>query len=220
MQSAILVFLLGFSFLMGSVPFGFIIARLLGAPDPRKAGSGNIGATNMARVVGPRAAAATLVLDLIKGMIPVFLSGSLPFLSWISTFLTDSTETLSQASPELSWACGFLAVAGHCFSPWIRFRGGKGVATGLGVVLMLSPIAALVGVVSFVFTFFHKRIGSLSSLIGILATCIAHGVLLDSDQAFGAEQGFGFLMVFLILARHESNIDALLSGTEKPFERT
>jgi len=122
--------LLALAYLAGSIPFGLFIARTLTGKDVRSVGSGNIGATNVARAAGKGAAAATLILDALKGLAPVLLA----------RLVQDPRPFRSAAG--LAAACGVLAVVGHCFPVWLRFRGGKGVATGLGVGLALAPVAA------------------------------------------------------------------------------
>src|ERR1700741_2575834 len=114
------------AYLLGSIPFGLLLAKLLAGSDIRKSGSGNIGATNVARVVGPAAGILTLVLDVAKGAAAVWLAGRF-------------TEQSSTAMP----LAAVVALLGHCFPVWLKFKGGKGVATALGVFLMLSPLAAV-----------------------------------------------------------------------------
>src|SRR5437660_11395250 len=114
-----------FAYLCGSIPFGLLIARATSGKDVRTVGSGNIGATNVARAAGKSAAAATLALDALKGFVPVALARG--DAAWLPT------------------ACAVGAVLGHCFPVWLKFRGGKGVATGFGVSLALAPWAALAG---------------------------------------------------------------------------
>lgn len=198
------------AFLLGSVPFGLLVAKLFHVSDLQKRGSGNIGATNVARVLGfwP-AGAITLVLDLCKGIIPVALVMPAGAGLWLSAVGVPYYEFTRSAI----WGVGLAAVLGHCFSPWLRFKGGKGVATGFGAVLLLSPWAALIGAGAFLLSFLSSRIGSLSSISGLVAASVAQVVLFPS----GIFLLPGALMIFVILLRHESNIDALLESRERTF---
>jgi glycerol-3-phosphate acyltransferase PlsY len=202
--------MMGIAFLLGSIPFGLLIARIYQVTDLRSKGSGNIGATNVSRVVGfwP-AGALTLLMDFTKGALSVALVE--PWLSPTWTHAVLGTELYFD--PWVIWWVGFCAVAGHCFCPWLRFKGGKGVATGLGVIAILSPWAALVGVFAFVITFVTRKIGSLASLAGLLIASVTHVVL----NPLGAHLWAGLAIVLLILMRHQGNIEALLEHRERTF---
>lgn len=205
--------LLALTFLVGSIPFGLLVARAAGLQDVREHGSGNIGATNVARVRGWGPGFATLFLDLLKGAaVPLLLQleGAQFVLNRVAEGLRLEPTTLGVA---LVWWCGFFAVAGHCFSPFVRFKGGKGVATGLGAALALTPWAALGGVVAFLFFAFRSRIVSLASIVSLFATTLVEICLHGVSQQHWA----GLAVIWLIILRHEKNIDALLSGTEKTF---
>ncbi len=155
-----LLCLLGFA--AGSIPFGLILALVFGKTDIRKAGSGNIGATNVARVVGRKLGVVTLVLDALKGALPVLVA--------VDVLGAD----LSPRGVELvSALVGLSALLGHCFTPWLRFKGGKGVATGLGVLLALDPEVAGYGVVAFAVAFFASRLVSVSSLAAAVVVVVA-----------------------------------------------
>lgn len=189
------------AFFLGSIPFGLFISKFYGIKNLKSQGSGNIGATNVSRVVGFWPAGfLTFILDTAKGALPII-------------FLKNYGHQLLSTEPTLFelWMLGLSAVLGHCFSPWLGFKGGKGVATGLGAVAILSPIAAITGVIAFIVTFFSCRIGSLSSLTGLTVVVITHWVLYPPENYFFP----GAAMIFVILMRHETNIDALLSGQEK-----
>ena len=141
------------AFLLGSIPFGLLIARAFGVGNLRDAGSGNIGATNVSRVVGFWPAGfLTLLLDALKGMIYVlaFKEG------WIAIQGFEPT-------PFALWLFGFAAVLGHCFSPWLKLNGGKGVATTYGVLLALAPLSGGIGILGFLFAFLVTRVGSVGS---------------------------------------------------------
>lgn len=207
-MSEILLFLA--CFLLGSLPFGLWVARAFHVVDLREQGSGNVGATNVARVAGFWPAGfLTFLLDFLKGAIPVFLVVQ-PESQESIRALFGAANPFSESTP---WLCGLFAVVGHCFSPWLKFRGGKGVATGFGALLALSPMAALAGLIGFGLTFASSRIGSLSSLAGLLAASIAQVVFFP----IGAHLLPGAVMVFVILIRHEQNIEALIKGQERTF---
>ena len=135
------------AYLLGSIPFGVLLARLAGAGDVRSAGSGNIGATNVARVAGPLAGILTLVLDTAKGAAAVLLA-----------------DRLANGSAMWVILAGLAVLMGHCFPIWLRFKGGKGVATALGVFLMLSPPSALAALFVFVLVVGYWKYVSLGSI--------------------------------------------------------
>lgn len=135
------------AYLSGSVPYGKIVGRAYGV-DIQKRGSGNIGFANVRRVLGWRAGIATLIADILKGLAPTAIA-----LLWFP--------------PALSFAVGFAAIIGHVFPVWLRFRGGKGIATGLGVVLALQPLVGIIGAVSYVLGSLILKKSSSASLIGL-----------------------------------------------------
>jgi glycerol-3-phosphate acyltransferase PlsY len=201
--------------LVGSIPFGVIVARFYQVDDLQSRGSGNIGATNVSRVLGfwP-AGAITFTLDFLKGALPVFVVGLASFQSaWANWVSSIGFAGQSEITESKIWAVGLCAVVGHCFSPWMRFKGGKGVATGIGVLLVLSPVAGLAGLIAFGLTFREKKTGSLASLSGLMTVAIVHWVF----QPPGNYLWFAGAIVFLILIRHDTNIDALLQNRENAF---
>jgi glycerol-3-phosphate acyltransferase PlsY len=121
------------AYLLGSIPFGLLLTKLVGGGDVRKAGSGNIGATNVARVAGPLAGIVTLILDAAKGGVAVLLAAR-----------------FSGESATWMMAAGLAALVGHCFPVWLKFKGGKGVATAAGVFLVLCPLAMLSSLILFI----------------------------------------------------------------------
>jgi glycerol-3-phosphate acyltransferase PlsY len=186
--------LLGLSYLAGSIPFGLLIARAVTGQDVRAVGSGNIGATNVARAAGRTAAIATLVLDALKGLFPVLLA-------------------LRSEDPQagmLGAACAVAAVAGHCFPVWLRFRGGKGVATGLGVALALSPPAALAGGVTWLVLYKGFKVSSIGSLGGVSVALVVAAVWAPRSAVLGLGA-----IALLILLRHEGNLRRLLRREER-----
>jgi glycerol-3-phosphate acyltransferase PlsY len=176
-------------YLAGSIPFGVIVARLFGLGDLRKIGSGNIGATNVLRTGNRRAAALTLVLDALKGAIPVAL-----FLGW--------GDLAAQSA-----AVG--AFIGHCFPVWLRFQGGKGVATFLGIILALSFPAGLLACATWLAAARLSRISS----VGALAAAAAAPVWFWLLDRFEAVLTVAFLAA-LVFVRHHANIARLIAGTE------
>lgn len=205
--------LFALAFLLGSIPFGLLVARAFVGGDIRAQGSGNIGATNVARVAGfwP-AGVLTFLLDVLKGMaVPMILSFPMIQTGWLAT-----TSGGMEINSELEWLAGLCAVLGHCFSPWVKFKGGKGVATGFGVILVMTPAAAVCGALAFAFAFFKTRVGSLSSITGLLVAFVAHLVIHD-HSSYGPDLLIFAVMAFLILIRHEANLDRLLKGKERSF---
>jgi glycerol-3-phosphate acyltransferase PlsY len=181
-------------FLLGSIPFGVLLARARGV-DLTKVGSGNIGATNAARALGKKSGVIVLILDTLKAYLPTL------------------AVLLLGAGPEIAAATGLAAFTGHIFSPWLRFRGGKGVACGLGCFLALSPaaagIAAAVCLVAVVLT----RLGSLGSLLGALALAPAL-FFLHAPRAYLV---LAVVMLILIVWRHRENIGRMRAGKENKW---
>ena len=188
------------SYLIGAIPFGLLIGRLAGV-DVRAAGSGNIGATNVARLLGKRLGVITLVLDCLKGFLPIFLA---------SRMLPDGAGR--QTALLL---CGILAVVGHMFPVYLGFRGGKGVATALGVFLFLSPPAIAVTVVVFFITVAFSGFVSAGSLL-------ASGLFPLWLWLFGEPAGSlvsGLIISSLIWLKHRENIGRLIRGEEKSWKK-
>jgi len=187
-------FLVG-GYLAGSIPFGFLIARFFAKKDVREAGSGNIGATNVARVVGKKLGLLTLFLDAMKGAIPVLVVGSL-------------------AAPServvLETATGFLAFVGHCYPVWLKFKGGKGVATGLGVLLATLPLYALGGFGVFAVVFALSKTVSLGSMLAAAGLFVGFIVFHPLD---GTIPFFAAMLVILVW-KHRGNISRLLKKQE------
>jgi glycerol-3-phosphate acyltransferase PlsY len=182
------------AYLCGSIPTGVIIARRLGI-DVRKVGSGNIGATNVARSVGKKAGLLTLLGDAAKGLLPVL-----------------AVRALNLGETPLTCAA-VAALLGHLFSPFLNFSGGKGVATGLGVFLGLAPQAILLALLLFVLTFAVSRIVSLASLVATGATPILLFILSYPPGHVFA----GIIIAGFVIIRHQENISRLLKGQESRF---
>ena len=184
-----LVAALAFGYLLGSIPFGLIFARMAGLGDIRKIGSGNIGATNVLRSGRKGVAAATLLADLAKGSLAVWLAG--------------------QFGQDQAMMAGLGAFLGHCFPVWLKFKGGKGVATYIGVLLALAWQGALVFAVSWLLVAVITRYSSLAALV---ASVIVPVALFYFGQVRIAE--LFVLLTILIWIFHRANISRLVSGTE------
>jgi acyl phosphate:glycerol-3-phosphate acyltransferase len=181
------------AYLAGSIPFGALLARLKGI-DLRQVGSGNIGATNVARAMGKGWAVAVLAADACKGFVPV----------WLGRHFGLSATAIALA--------GAAAIIGHTFTLFLRGRGGKGVATSLGVALALSPVAALVGFVAYVLVFAATRLSSLGSLLGVWTFALLFVLREQPERPLSALAIGGAVLVTL---RHRENIARLVRGEEK-----
>jgi acyl phosphate:glycerol-3-phosphate acyltransferase len=189
------------SYLLGSIPFGVILARLFGGADVRKAGSGNIGATNVARVAGPAAGVLTLLLDAAKGWFAVWLAGH-----------------FMHGEAGLLVAAGFFALLGHCFPPWLRFRGGKGVATAAGVFGALCPEALLAALILFGLVVWFWHYVSLGSLAAAAAIPLLVYFLWAPHFAPPNIVTLGSLAIAaLVIFQHRGNIGRLTRGDEPKF---
>jgi glycerol-3-phosphate acyltransferase PlsY len=202
------------AYLLGSVPFGLIIGRI-GGIDVRKHGSGNIGATNVWRVLGQKWGGATFLLDAGKGFAAVRLAENIA--CW----------RFPQPVPEdyLAYAAVFAALAcilGHTFPVWLRFKGGKGVATSLGVLLAVMPLIATGTVLAvWMVAFSLSRYVSLASILAALALPITVGALLLLDELQGrAYLAFACAAAFLVVRRHRENMKRLFAGTESRFGKS
>ncbi len=190
------------AYVVGSIPFGFILAKVIGKVDIKKEGSGNIGATNVLRVLKERQSKlakklsiSTLILDVSKGVLVLL----------IAKFMG--------ASQEVLWGVAVFAVVGHCFSIFLLGEGGKGVATGLGVLLFMIPIPALIGIVFWAISAKVLKISSMSSLLGVLALVVS-SFLMYPDMAHSPI----VIIAFIIFYKHSDNIYRLISGEEARIE--
>ncbi|HYA25857.1 MAG TPA: glycerol-3-phosphate 1-O-acyltransferase PlsY [Terriglobales bacterium] len=187
-----------YSYLLGSIPFGYILIRTFHGQDVRQTGSGNIGATNVSRT-SPALGAITLILDALKGAAAVLI-----------------TRRLFPGQTVLLAMAAFMAIAGHVFPLWLRFRGGKGVATGLGSLVVLVPKAVLVLIGIFVVIFLAFRYISLASIITAalfpVVAWIVHPYP-ESPRILALFAGASLL----IIAKHHGNIRRLLAHTEPRF---
>ena len=200
------------AYVIGSTPFGVIIARAHGL-DLRQAGSGNVGATNVGRIVGQKWGYICFVLDVLKGFGPVLLAG---------LFLRESGDEVISAYKQAAWlAVAFGAISGHVFSFWLKFRGGKGVATSLGVLVGFWPYFTWAGLAAlgiWVVVVFIWRYVSLASIIAAGAFPLLFiGACLLFDWSIGQLWPlltFAAAMAGLVILRHQSNIARLLKRTE------
>lgn len=188
------VILVLFGFLLGSIPWGYIIGKLKGV-DLRQVGSGNIGATNVLRTIGKKEALITLLLDISKGAVPVLVVRLIP--SYAEDLL-------------LMGLVGVFAVLGHCYTPFLRFKGGKGVATTIGVLLAYMPLAGLITIVIWILTFKISKISSLGALISFSLLPVNVYILDYPEET----KLFSFLFTAIIYIRHIQNIKRLIRGEE------
>jgi acyl phosphate:glycerol-3-phosphate acyltransferase len=189
------------SYLLGAIPFGLLLAKIFGGADVRKAGSGNIGATNVSRVAGPLAGILTLVFDAAKGSAAVLLAAH----------LTDNSALWTVVA-------GFLALIGHCYPIWLSFKGGKGVATAAGVFLVLSPAAMFSALAIFILVVIVWRFVSLGSLAAAASIPLLMYFLWAPHHAPPLAVTFGSLAIStLVIYKHDANMQRLVEGTETKF---
>ncbi len=180
-----------FGYLMGSIPVGILLSKLKGT-DPRRVGSGNIGATNVMRAAGKGLGILTLLGDIVKGVIPTALA-------------------ISTNQPELLVALtGFLAFCGHLYPLFLHFKGGKGIATSLGVFLVISPLAIAVSAMVFIALLFKWRYVSLGSLVGTALLPAVIFFLGSPPEYFG----LSVVLAALIWIKHRDNLRRLMTGSE------
>lgn len=189
------------SYLLGSIPFGVLIAKFFGGSDVRKAGSGNIGATNVARVVGPAAGILTLILDAAKGWFAVWLAAR-----------------MMHGEALVMVLAGLFAMLGHCFPVWLRFRGGKGVATAAGVFAALCPTAMLAALILFLLVVGFWRYVSLGSIAAAAAIPLFVYLLWAPHFAPPVSVTLVSLVIAaLVVYQHRGNIARLARGEEPKF---
>ena len=189
------IFLIGIiSYLMGSIPFGFILTKIFLKKDIREIGSGNIGATNALRTGNKTIGYSTLVLDILKAVIPVI---------YVKIFYQDFLYIAS--------LCAFL---GHVFPIWLKFKGGKGVATYVGILFAINIYFGIIFAISWFITFFVSKYSSLSSLVGAVSIPIYSLILSQFDQGI-----FFTIMFVLIFFTHRENIKRLKNKEEHNCEK-
>jgi len=197
------------SYLLGSIPFGYLAGKIRGI-DIRKFGSGNIGATNVVRVLGKRYGYSVFVLDFLKGFGAVKISMSIA---------TDAR--LEWASPEIFGIFAAIAsVIGHSFPVWLKFRGGKGVATAGGALFGLMPVVALIAVIIWISIFWFTRYVSLASVVAAVALPIVILIMTRLTQIHGKALFYSSLCIAaVVIWRHHSNLSRLMHGSEPRFTR-
>lgn len=182
------------SYMLGTIPTGLLVGKMFGKGDIRKQGSGNIGATNTLRVAGKKAGIITLVIDVVKGALPVFIAAEY--------FSTIETNTYVY--------CGIAAVVGHMFPIWLSFKGGKGVATAFGAVAAVNADVGIVLMISFIISFLPFRVVSIASLTTTLIATIFAVFFME-----GAQSIMVWVIAVLIFFKHRANIQRILAGEEK-----
>ncbi len=193
-----ILWLLG-AFIVGAIPWGYLVAHLHFKTDIREHGSQNIGATNVARTLGMKAGVAVLLLDAFKGALVVGLTQIyFGHVLWLVGF------------------SGFVAIGGHVFSPFLRFRGGKGIATGLGAIAIMSPQAAVIAVLAFGLFAVATRIISLASLAGIAGVVVWMALAAPKAEFWS----FAAPAMLLTIWAHRKNWDRLVKGQEPKFGKS
>ncbi len=197
MSPPLLIITILATYLITAVPTGIVLAKLMGYEDVRQKGSGNIGATNVYRVAGKLPGILTLLGDIAKGALPL-----LAITLWLGP------------TPGQLGLLAFIAIVGHCYPVYLGFRGGKGVATALGIFLVLSPLAVLIAAVLFVVVVGISRFISLGSVLAALAMPLLILLLGHPKEVFAGS----LCIAGLIVWRHRANIRRLLGGTENRFK--
>lgn len=185
------------AYLVGSVPAGLLVSKFSGGIDPRQAGSKNIGATNVMRVAGKKAAALTLIGDLLKGLLPV------------------AAARLLEIPEEGLLLVGLGAILGHIFPVYLKFKGGKGVATSFGVFLGLAPLIALIALLIWIAGISFSKYSSVGALSAFAALPFL-AVLLKPEMKFVL---FSTIISILVYIRHKENIQRLIAGREEQAHR-
>jgi glycerol-3-phosphate acyltransferase PlsY len=196
------VFCLALGYLFGSIPTAYLVGKMTKGIDMRLQGSGNVGATNVFRVVGKKWGIAVLLIDMLKGFIPAF-------------FLPRFCGPVLSSMFIPSLLAGIAAVAGHTWTPWLGFRGGKGVATSLGVLIALAPKAAGIGMCIWIALFFWKRYVSLASLGMALSFPFLVFLFYWKKDFFSILLPISLLLAGFLFFTHRGNIKRLREGAEK-----
>ncbi len=191
-----LILVLIFSYLLGAIPNGYIFGKIFAKKDIRKHGSGNVGATNVARVAGYKVGVLVALLDIAKGFLAVFIAKSLLLPEYTMIFI---------------FTAAILAIIGHNWSVFLSFNGGKGVATSVGILLNLFPLSLLVFFIVWVIMIIATRIVSTGSLLGAVSIPISIIIFYSTDISYIT---FGILIGLLIIFSHRSNIKRLINGNE------
>lgn len=208
-MSALTYFLIGLAaYLIGSIPFGFLLVWMFLKEDIRAKGSGNIGATNVVRSGAKKLGALTFLLDACKGAAAVLLVSRIALVPGLASVPLQNATAVA----------ALCVILGHIYTVWLRFKGGKGVATALGVFLAIAPLAALLGLGVFVLVFSLSKYVSLASILS--AIVFPPAALLLPHAAYGTWlTGVIFIVPVIVIAKHHQNIARLLNGTEYRFGR-
>jgi glycerol-3-phosphate acyltransferase PlsY len=206
----LLYFIAGIAaYLLGSIPFGLILVRIFRKQDIRQQGSGNIGATNVIRSGSKGLGAMTFLLDAAKGFIAVLFA-------WQLALHTQQTQLQAQ---NLAATAAICVILGHIYTVWLRFKGGKGVATGFGVFLGIAPLSALLALVAFIIVFAISRYVSLASIVAAIVLPLA-ALLRHHEPLTPFMIAVVILLPLLIIVKHHANIRRLLTGTEYRFGKS
>jgi acyl phosphate:glycerol-3-phosphate acyltransferase len=196
------------SYLLGSIPFGYILVKLFLKQDIRATGSGNIGATNVARSGAKGLAVATLVLDALKGFVAVLIANHIAYSTW--DIYVDGYEPVR----KLMAIAALLAVVGHMFPIWLKFKGGKGVATAVGAFAVVAPLSIVSVFALFLASVAFTRFVSLGSILAAAAFPI---IALFLERISGVPLALISATGLLIILKHHENIRRLIAGTESKF---
>lgn len=197
MNSTLLILTMLATYLVTAIPTGVLLAKVMGFEDVRRSGSGNIGATNVYRVAGKLPGILTLLGDILKGALPLLV-----ITRWLGP------------TPGQLGLLALIAIIGHCYPVYLGFRGGKGVATGLGIFLVLSPISVVLAAALFLVAVAISRYISLGSVLAALSMPLWILFLGYPREIFAGSLGIALLIVW----RHRSNIRRMLDGTENRFK--
>ncbi len=217
------------AFLLGSIPFGLLIAKSQGI-NIREHGSGNIGATNVLRIVGKKYGIACFVLDFLKGLIPALFGISLFYFgdthhTFALSFLEPHAILLDDqfSAQSMQVFTGLCAILGHNYSPWVNFKGGKGIATSAGVLAALMPFALCILIIIFILTYKLTRYISVASMVGAgsLPILVFLGSIYHGKFQAGTWNKplliFALFVAFMAIWKHRSNIKNLINGSEHKF---
>ncbi len=191
------------AYLMGSIPFGLLLAKTKGI-DIRKQGSGNIGATNVLRCLGKPLGITCFILDVLKGYLPAF----------VFPMVGTGAAGLQENFPSIGILFGAAAILGHNFPIFLKFKGGKGIATSAGVLLGIAPLAVGLGILTWAIVFFISGYVSLGSIIASIVVALTGWLRYDITTAIALT-----LLGTLAIYRHRENIKRLLAGTENKFQK-
>jgi len=205
------------AYLLGSIPFGYLIVRTTQGADIRETGSGGTGATNVSRQAGKSAGTLTLILDALKGAVAVLVAKTLLGLP----IATESLGPLQQANYWWVTVAAVAVIVGHMFPVWLRFRGGKGVATGVGVFLALAPLAVALAAILFVLIVWKTRyvsLGSMAAAMAIPVFVLAQNAFIRPVSPLAPVVSASTIGAALIIFAHRGNIGRLIEGSESKFK--